>query len=268
MSPDGRRAAFIRDYNLWIRAVDGGAESQLTTDGVKDFGYATDNAGWWHSARAVVFGRLTPSGSRHSSKTSAASEKAIWSVLSGAYQARRVEEPHVGRRVIPKIHRVIVDVEARRVIRLQMAPDPLRSASFYSMARADGQLADASWSADSAHLVFISTSRDFKRTQLRVADATAGTVRDVLEEQVPTQYESDSNWRWLQSSRQVLWPSARDNWNHLYLYDFTSGKLRRQLDLGRVESRRCCESMSAAAKCSFWRRGGKRAAIPSSTSTR
>ena len=46
LSPDGKRAVFIRDWNLWVRDVATGQETQLTTDGVKDFGYATDNAGW------------------------------------------------------------------------------------------------------------------------------------------------------------------------------------------------------------------------------
>src|SRR5687767_9834022 len=46
MSPDGKVAAFIRDYNLWVRDVATGTEKQLTADGVKDYGYATDNAGW------------------------------------------------------------------------------------------------------------------------------------------------------------------------------------------------------------------------------
>src|SRR3954471_13877717 len=49
LSPDGRRAAFIRDWNLWVRDVATGRETQLTTDGIKDFGYATDNAGWVRS---------------------------------------------------------------------------------------------------------------------------------------------------------------------------------------------------------------------------
>jgi len=40
-SPDGKRVAFVRDYNLWVRDVATGKETQLTTDGVKDFGYAT-----------------------------------------------------------------------------------------------------------------------------------------------------------------------------------------------------------------------------------
>src|SRR5574342_1126723 len=48
-TPDGKRTVFIRDWNLWIRDVATGKESPLTRDGVKDFGYATDNAGWIRS---------------------------------------------------------------------------------------------------------------------------------------------------------------------------------------------------------------------------
>src|SRR5207244_795615 len=52
-SPDGKRTAFVRDWNLWVREIATGKETQLTTDGVKDFGYATDNAGWTKSDRAI-----------------------------------------------------------------------------------------------------------------------------------------------------------------------------------------------------------------------
>ena len=54
VSPDGKRAVFIRDYNLWVRDVATRKERQLTRDGVKDFGYATDNAGWIRSDTPVV----------------------------------------------------------------------------------------------------------------------------------------------------------------------------------------------------------------------
>ena len=53
-SPDGQRAVFLRDWNLWVRDIATGAEKQLTKDGVKDYGYATDNAGWTHSEHAIV----------------------------------------------------------------------------------------------------------------------------------------------------------------------------------------------------------------------
>ncbi len=52
ISPDGKKVAFIRDCNLWVRDMATGKETQLTKDGVKDFGYATDNAGWQQSDSA------------------------------------------------------------------------------------------------------------------------------------------------------------------------------------------------------------------------
>ena len=54
MSPDGKSAAFIRNWNLWVRDVATGQERALTTDGVKDFGYATDNAGWRTGDRPMI----------------------------------------------------------------------------------------------------------------------------------------------------------------------------------------------------------------------
>ena len=53
-SPDGTQTAFIKDWNLWVRDVATGKETPLTTDGVKDFGYATDNAGWTKSDRPIL----------------------------------------------------------------------------------------------------------------------------------------------------------------------------------------------------------------------
>ena len=54
LSPDGKKAAFIKEYDLWVRDVASGRETQLTTDGIKNYGYATDNAGWTHSDRAIL----------------------------------------------------------------------------------------------------------------------------------------------------------------------------------------------------------------------
>ena len=54
LSPNKKLGAFIRDYNLWVRDVESGSETQLTTDGVKDYGYATNNAGWIHGDDPVL----------------------------------------------------------------------------------------------------------------------------------------------------------------------------------------------------------------------
>ena len=55
LSPDGSKGAFIKDWNLYYRDIKSGDEVQLTTDGIENFGYATDNAGWRKSDRPVLF---------------------------------------------------------------------------------------------------------------------------------------------------------------------------------------------------------------------
>ena len=82
------------------------------------------------------------------------------------------------------------------------------------------------WSPDGSHLAFVSTSRDHKHEQFRIADATTGDVRNVFEESVATDYESgigQIDWRYLPASNEVIWYSARDNWGQLYLYDLRDG---------------------------------------------
>ena len=71
--------------------------------------------------------------------------------------------------------------------------------------------------------------------QLRIADAATGTIREVLEEKVATQFESGQgrvNWRYLPATKEVIWYSERDNWGQLYLYDATTGKLKNQITTG------------------------------------
>jgi dipeptidyl aminopeptidase/acylaminoacyl peptidase len=99
----------------------------------------------------------------------------------------------------------------------------------------DGPFADVQWSADSAQIAFVSSSRDHKRATLRVADAATGRVRDVIDETVATYFEGGNdrpNWRFLPASKEVIWFSERDNWGQLYLYDLETGKLKNAVTTG------------------------------------
>jgi dipeptidyl aminopeptidase/acylaminoacyl peptidase len=152
--------------------------------------------------------------------------------------------PMAGDSVVITIQRVIIDVESAQVLRLRMAPDLNRSTVCNYAACPNGELADTQWSPDASHLAFLSTSRDHKRVDLRVADATTGDVREVLSETAPTYYESGpdrdnwefgtsgANWRYLPSSREVIWFSERDNWGQLYLFDLGTGTLKNRITTG------------------------------------
>ncbi|HYL93463.1 MAG TPA: DPP IV N-terminal domain-containing protein [Alphaproteobacteria bacterium] len=236
LSPDKKRAAFLRDFNLWVRDVASGKETQLTTDGVKDFGYATDNAGWTHSDNPVLM--WSPDSRKiatYQQDQRNVGEMYLVETKVGHPTLHAWKYPLPGDAVVTMIQRVIIDVDNTKVVRLQRAPDQHRSTFCDDIACNAGEWADVQWSPDSSSLVFVSVSRDHKQANLRVANAATGAVRDVLEEKSATQYESGqgrANWHYLAGSNELIWFSERDNWGHLYLYDFANGKLKHQITSG------------------------------------
>ena len=142
--------------------------------------------------------------------------------------------PLPGDSTITMIQRVVIDVETRKVTRLQMPSDQHRSSLCDDVA-CDEVWGDVQWSPDGSTVAFVSTARDHKREQLRVADTATGFVREVMEEKAETFYESGNgriNWRYLPRSNEVIWFSERDNWGHLYLHDLQTGREKRQITTG------------------------------------
>ena len=235
VSPDGKREAFIRNYNLWVREVASGRETQLTKDGVKEYGYATDNAGWIHSDNPILL--WSPDSKKIATfqlDERGTGEMYLVSTSVGHPRLEAWKYPLPGDPKIFMIERVVIDVDRARVVRLQMPPDPHRS-SVCDDVECNGPFEDVEWSADGRQVAFLSTSRDHKEAHLRVAETDSGKVRQVLEEKVATYYESGNdahNWRFLPASNEVIWFSERDNWGHLYLYDLQTGRLKNQITTG------------------------------------
>jgi len=235
-SPDGKRTVFIRDWNLWMREVGSGKETQLTTDGVKDFGYATDNAGWTRSDRPIVL--WSPDSGKIATfqqDQRGVGEMYLVDTRVGHPQLQAWKYPLPGDEVVTTIQRVIIDPDGPRIVRLRMPPDQHRSTVCDDVSCGNGEPADLEWSPDGARIAFVSTSRDHKREVLRIADTATGAVRDVLEETVPTFFESGTdraNWHVIFPSNEVIWFSERDNWGQLYLYDLETGRLKNPITSG------------------------------------
>jgi dipeptidyl-peptidase-4 len=236
LSPNKKLGAFIRNWNLWVRDIDTGAETQLTTDGVKDYGYATDNAGWQHSDRAILL--WSPDSTKIATfqqdqrKTG---EMYLVPVTNSHPTLKAWKYPLVGDKNVTMIERVVIDVATRKVVRLKMPPDQHRSTLCDDVACRGTNWVDVEWSPDDSHLAFVSTSRDHKQEWFRVADTSTGDVREVMGETAPKFFESGNgkvNWHYLPQSNEVLWFSERDDWGNLYLYDLATGKLKNQITHG------------------------------------
>lgn len=235
ISPDGKKAILIKDYNLYVKDVASGKLTQLTTDGIKDYGYATDNAGWKHSNGPIL--RWSPDSKKIATfQQDQRNSKDMYLVTTnvGAPKLEAWKYPLPGDKQIPTIRRVIIDIENPKVISLNIPADPHR-ATLSDDISSSGTFDDIDWKADGTELAFVSTSRDHKNEKFRVANAATGSVREVFEETVKTQYESgqgEINWRYLPDSKEIIWYSERDDWGHLYLYDATTGKVKNQITKG------------------------------------
>src|SRR5262249_35851161 len=89
----------------------------------------------------------------------------------------------------------------------------------------DFYLPRAGWTP-AGQLWFEWLSRDQRRLELRVVDATSGAVRPVLADEDPAWINVDGEPTFL-DGRRFLWTSERDGWRHLYLYDLDGRPLGR-----------------------------------------
>jgi dipeptidyl-peptidase-4 len=207
----------------------------LTTDAAKDFGYATDNAGWQHSTSAVV--TWSPDSKKIATFQMDERKTGMMYLVPATYRHPTLEAWHyplVGDKDVSMIEPVVIDVDAAKVVRLKGAPLEHRSMECDDVSCTGGKWTDAEFSADGAHLAFVATSRDHKDEWVKVADTATGDVREVYHEHVKTYYgwQSKTDWQYLPASNEFLWVSERGGFAQIYLYNLTTGELKNEVTRG------------------------------------
>ncbi len=265
VSPDGKYEVFIKDWNLWLREKTTGTEKALTTDGVKDFGYATDNAGWKHGDGPVV--SWSPDSKKiatYQQDQRHVSNMYLVKTQVGEPELMEWKYPLPGDESIIKIHRLIIDISATpKITRFQMEPDDRRGSLSDDISQR-GKLVDVEWSKDSQQLAFVSTSRDHKQAKVQIANAPTGEVNSLFEEISATQFESGQDaisWTYLSESNEIIWYSERSYWGHLYLYDATTGKIKNTITSGEFVVRKILH-IDEKNRTIYFSGGGKEAGNP------
>ncbi|MGB1199395.1 MAG: DPP IV N-terminal domain-containing protein [Thalassotalea sp.] len=236
LAPNGKVAVFIREHNLWLRELSTNAETQLTTDGIKDFGYGTNNAGWVRRSTPVV--KWSPDSKKLTTFKHDGREVGDMGIVSTAVGHPKIDVwkyPLPGDKNIFKIHRVVIDVTSGELVTLDMAPDDHRSTITDHVAGRDGSLLDVDWADDGQSFAFVSSSRDHKTATLKIADANTGKVKTLFTETQKTFFESGVSgisWQYLSKTNEVIWFSQRSDWGHLYLIDATTGKMKQPITKG------------------------------------
>ena len=109
-------------------------------------------------------------------------------------------------------------------------PIPVKDALFPN----PWSISDLRWSPDSASLTFLYNQRGHQVLRVISVDAVTGEARALVEEQSKTfiDYSQKSFFHWLDASRELIWMSERDGWNHLWLYDTETAQVKNQITRG------------------------------------
>lgn len=237
VSPNGKLAAYISNYNLWVRNLETDKKTQLTFDGIEDYGYATNNAGWTKSDGAVL--KWSPKSDKIATFQQDARGVGMMYLMStnvGHPKLEAWKHPLPGDDKIFTIERVIIHLDDKpKTVRLKMGKDFQRGSTTDHIAGRNNELLDAQWNKEGTKFAFVSGSRNHKIAHLQVADATTGRVESIHKEEVTTYYESGvnaENWKVLFDSNEFIWYSEKTDWGHIYLYDLETKQLKNKITSG------------------------------------
>lgn len=202
----------LRDFNVWARSFSG-TEKQITYDGVADNAFK-DVYLSPSGNHAVAFQCKPPANSLAFFIKSCPSSQFPPELITEHY-LRAGDKVEYKR---PRLFNLANDQEV-------FVDDELFQNAY--------DLTDIGWSDDSQKYRFIFNERGHQRLKL-LEIRIDGVVSALVQEQSKTfvDYNQKLYYKLLSSTKELLWASERDGWNHLYLFNLDNGTLKNQVTKG------------------------------------
>ena len=194
LSPDGSRLAYIRESELWVLDLKDGGVRQLTSS----------HGEGWHNLQP----RWSPDGAR------------ILYTAQATDEQRRFRYTDFSGLIIG-VHFTLIGYG-----RVRLGVIPAEGGETTWLGPPDGERyslrggSQAHWSPDGRSVAINRLSLDHKAREIRIASPETGEVRTIWREEVEAWISPLAIWiRWSPDSRQLLFTSERDDWNHVHVID-------------------------------------------------
>jgi dipeptidyl aminopeptidase/acylaminoacyl peptidase len=213
-SPNGEYTAFIRNYNLYIRNNKTHEEKPLSYDGT-DSNYYSSYIYWSPDSKKIFCARYRPAMKRYIYFVESSPNDQLQPRLHQREYAKPGDE-------MPFHSPVIFDVSTGKsfVGAIDLCPQQFSLGSFQ-------------WNKDSSGVTMEYNQRGHKVYRVLEMNATTGNIRPLIEESSKTFVNYNRHFRYDTSDgTSIIWMSERDNYNHLYLYDRATAKVKRQITKG------------------------------------
>jgi dipeptidyl aminopeptidase/acylaminoacyl peptidase len=224
VSPDGKWEAFIDNYNIAVRPVDGKAIRRLSTDGSEGNFYDGASIVWAPDSTRLAAYRVRPGYRRLVHYVSSSPEDQLQPKHWAMQYAKPGDELDLEQPVL-------FDLGSGSAIRID---NTLFSNPF--------ELSDIAWRKDGRAFTFEYNQRGHQVYRVIEVEARTGRARAIVSEEPKTFFyynrsdadlQSGRRYRYdLHDGREMIWMSERDGWNHLYLIDGGTGAVRQQITKG------------------------------------
>jgi len=215
-SPDGMWDAFVKNFNVYVRAKGSKEDFAVSFDGSENNYYALNSINWSPDSRAIAAYRVRPGYHRkiqyiESSPTDQLQPKYSTIEYAKPGDTLDIEQP------------VLFLLGAKK----QLDVDKTLFSNAYD-------ISNPVWRKDSHAFTFEYNQRGHQVYRIIEVNATTGKARALVSEESKTFFcYSGKKYRYdVQDGKEIVWMSERDGWNHLYLFDPETGRVKNQITKG------------------------------------
>lgn len=214
LSPDGQWEAFIKNSNVFIRSKKGKEEHQLSYDGSPGDYYSV-YLKWSPDSKKIAVNKYRPNVKRYFYMVESSPADQLQPKLHKREYLKPGDE-------LPFERPALFDVTAKK----QIPVDQKMYDNQYSVS-------DPLWRKDSRGFTVEYNQRGHQQYRVDEINGSTGEIKTIINETHSTFVCYTYNFRRdLNDGKEIIWKSERDGWQHLYLYDGLTGKVKNQITKG------------------------------------
>ena len=229
LDPMGKRVAFVVDNNVWIKDLDNGSTTQVTTDGAVN--QIINGAADWVYEEEFAFSAAiywSPDGSHLAYlkfDESAVPEFTYTDFHNGMYpEYNTFKYPKVGEKnSTVSLHTFNVATGQTKDL---ITVNKDKGDRWHYLPRVD-------WTTRGDQVVAQVMNRYQNQTQLQLFDLNTGEERTILKEASKFYIDVHDNLEFLADGKQFIWTSEIDGFNHVYLHTLNNAAEQQQITSGR-----------------------------------
>ncbi len=214
LSPDAKSEAYVVEGNLFVRDITSGKETKLSSDG-SPTAYYSCYMYWSPDSKKIVTTRHYPVDFRQLTL--------IQSTPSFQFQPYVYTMDYIKPGdALPMDYPVLFDLEKGTQYNIE-----------FEDAEKQYSVGDIEWKKDSKSFTFQYNQRGHQKYIVYKVDVAEALAKELIVEQEKTFiHYSKGYYKLLDERNEALWISERDGWRHLYLYDYNTCSVKRQLTKG------------------------------------